>query len=306
MSRPRERRTETATSALASAAAKASTASGRGRLNGISGAGFRGMRLTLARLPPRRRASCRAWPRRVVDAAEQDVLEGHQPAARDGIGERRGDHLVDRVLLLDRHQRAPQRGVRRVQADREVRPHGLARELLERRQDADGRERELARRDAEAVLVHQHPQRRERRVDVEQRLAHPHHHDVPGEGIVGCRLGCVAATGCSSITQATWPRISPTLQVAPVAADAGQAEGALERTADLRRDADRPPLVLGDVDGLDRRPVLEPEQVLARAVEGQRRARPPPARRDRSAWRAQRAAPSDRLLMRETSRTRCR
>ena len=60
MSCPRGRRTETMMSASASTLQKASTASALGASKGISGAGFRGMRLTFAREPRKRRTSCRA------------------------------------------------------------------------------------------------------------------------------------------------------------------------------------------------------------------------------------------------------
>ncbi len=59
-------------------------------------------------------------------------------------------------------------------------------------------------------------------------------------------------------------------QVAVEALPAGGAERAVERAARLRRHAQRPAVVLGDVHGLDRVPGTDVEQPLARAV-GRRR-----------------------------------
>ena len=130
----------------------------------------------------------------------------------------------------------------------------------------DGRERELARCDAEAVLVHQHAQRRDGRVVVEQRLPHAHDDDVPRERVLAA---AVRVRGVHRVLHHHGRHLAQDLgglQVALVPGDPRQAERALQGTAGLRRDADRPAVVLGDVDGLDRRPVVEAEQVLARPV----------------------------------------
>ena len=95
------------------------------------------------------------------------------------------DDVRDAVLPVERHELAALRVGRRVQRDRQVRHDRLARQPLERRQQADGRERDPPRRQREPVLVGQDPQRLHRLVVVVQRLAHPHQDDVEG----ACRAG---------------------------------------------------------------------------------------------------------------------
>ena len=139
----------------------------------------------------------------------------------------------------------------------------------------------------EALRVHERAQRDHRAVVVEQRLPHAHHHDVPGLSYL--RGGTCAHRGRRCATPPETPLARrraaraaelsdlvhhrrhlaqdlPRLQVALVAADPGQAERALERAAGLGRDADGPAPLLGDVDALDRRPVVQAEEVLDRAV----------------------------------------
>ena len=55
-------------------------------------------------------------------------------------------------------------------------------------------------------------------------------------------------------------------EVAHQALRAGMAERAGQGAADLRRDAERAAILLGDVDGLDLLPVGEAQQPFARAV----------------------------------------
>ena len=91
-----------------------------------------------------------------------------------------------------------------------------------------------------------------------------------GNGSSSSRCGCVAGDRVLLHDRRDLAEDLGRREVAPVAGDAGEAERALERAAGLRRDADRPPVVLGQVDGLDRRAVREAEQVLPRAVERER------------------------------------
>ena len=194
----------------------------------------------------------------VVHAAQQHVFVRDPAAARDRIALRRRDHVRQRVLRLDRHQLAAQGGVGRVQADRQVRAHRLLHQLLQRGQDADRGERQLLRRDREAFGVHEHAQGLHGRVVVEQRLAHPHHHDVPAL-LARRRLRHDRGHLAQDLVH---------LEVALVAGDAGQAERALERAAGLGGDADGAPRRLRDVDALDGGAVLQAEEVLDRTVEG--------------------------------------
>ena len=123
---------------------------------------------------------------------------------------------------------------------------------------------------AEAVLVHQHAQRRDGRVVVQQRLAHAHHDDVPREGVLAATVRVRRVHRVLGHHGRHLAQDLGGLEVALVSGDPRQAERALQRTAGLRRDADRPAVVLGDVDGLDRGPVVEAKQVLARPVLRQR------------------------------------
>ena len=119
---------------------------------------------------------------------------------------------------------------------------------------------------AEAVLVHQHAQGRDGRLVVEQRLPHPHHDHVPRKGVLAAAVRVGLGDGVLGHHGRYLAQDLGRLEVALIAGDAGEAERALQRTAGLGRDADRAPVCVGDVHGLDRGAAFQPEQVLARAV----------------------------------------
>ena len=83
----------------------------------------------------------------VVHAAQHHVLERH-PLPERG---RRREHILDRVLLLDRHDAGALLRGRRVQRDGETELLGARRERGHAGQDADGRHRDVPRAEPEAV-----------------------------------------------------------------------------------------------------------------------------------------------------------
>src|SRR5439155_1539608 len=90
----------------------------------------------------------------------------------------RAEHLVDVPALVQWDDRATDRVVRRVQRDREVHRQIQRGQLIHLRDDADRRDRHAARADAEELRVDEHPHRRDRRVEVRERLPHPHRDDM--------------------------------------------------------------------------------------------------------------------------------
>ena len=236
----------------------ASTAVGRRRAEGDLARGVERDEVDLAAPPLEQPHQLPGVLGPVVDAAQHHVFVRDQASARNPIALRRRDHVRQRVLRLDRHQLAPQGGIGRVQADRQVGADRLLHQLLQRGQDADRGQRQLLRRDREAFGIHENAQGLHGRVVVEQGLAHPHHHDVPGL-LARRRLRHDGGHLAQDLVDR---------EVALVPGDAREAERALERTSGLRGDADGAPRRLRDVDALDGRAVLQAEEVLDRAVEG--------------------------------------
>ena len=137
------------------ARAKACIAGGDGLWPGYPAVSFSGMRFTWApRRPgsPRSRASARGLGGVVVHARDARVLEG-DPAA-PGRAELRGgvEHLGERVPAVERDQLVAQRVVGRVQRDREGHRERLGREPADAGHDADGRDREVTRREPEVAV----------------------------------------------------------------------------------------------------------------------------------------------------------
>ena len=121
----------------------------------------------------------------VVDPVNAGVLERHPPALARGVVAGGVDHVGDRVAPVERHELAAQRVVGCVQRDRE---RDRQRELLEAPHpgnDADGRHGEVAGRDPDVVVEAR--ARVEHGIDVGERFAHAHEHDV-GDALRRCVL----------------------------------------------------------------------------------------------------------------------
>ena len=144
--------------------------------------------------------------------------------------------------------------------------------------DARGRERDLALRDREPLVVGDHEKRVAHRLEVVERLAHAHHHDVGDEpaavgrhdGAGRRRLSGPVAEPVAGDQDLTDDLAGGEIAHQPLGA--GVAEAAIERAADLARDAQRAAPGLRDIDALDLvRPVAgftgQPQQPFARAVD---------------------------------------
>ncbi len=147
-------------------------------VHGVWATGFIGMRLTWAWSPRRSSAIASASAVGVVHAADHRDLVGDPPAGRAGVVAGRRDDLGDRPAPVERDEHVAERIARGVEGDRqrELRP--------ERGQPADARHD--ARR-GDVMWRAPRPNRRrvvervdrlEHAVEVEQRLAHAHEHDV--------------------------------------------------------------------------------------------------------------------------------
>ena len=114
--------------------------------------------------------------RPVVGAVDERPLEREPPALGVEVRPARGHEVAERVAAVDRHQVVAQRVVGRVQRHGQVHREALLREPADAGDDPDGRDRDVARRDAEVVV--QSFDRRPHAVVVRHRLAHAHEHDV--------------------------------------------------------------------------------------------------------------------------------
>ena len=185
---------------------------------------------------------------RIVLPADQHVLERH-PAAEL---RQRLDHVGQRVFLFDRHQLMPQLGRRRMQRQGEPELLGALSELGEARQDPDGGHGDVPGSDAEPVRMVEDCERRVHGVPVEERLAHSHEDDVGGHR---------AGVAQDQLAYLTGDLARP--QVAPETHPTRGTEHAPQRAPDLRRDAQRAALSLGDQHRLDGLAVGElPEELL--------------------------------------------
>ena len=116
-------------------------------------------------------------------------------------------------------------------------------------------------------------------VEIVQRLAHAHQHDI-GDFAIGA--GQQAAIGWHARTRPIADAVARQhnladdflrFEIAHQALGAGMAERAIERAADLAGDAQRAAIALGDVDGFDFRrerfvsALGQPQQPLARAID---------------------------------------
>ena len=267
--------------------AKAAIAASLEHSKGAPGHGLNGIRLTLAGMPSSSRTSSRASAGLSLTPFSITYSKVMRRALLDaGIGAARVEQLGDRIFLVERHQHVAQLVGHRVQRDREVDAE-LGAAALDHRHHARGRERDLAPRDRQPLVVHDDLQRLRDVVVIVERLAHAHQHDV-GE------LPVVLGRRPFAERVARQHHLADDLggvEIAHQALRAGVAEVAGERAADLRRDAERAAILFGDVDAFDLLPVGEAQQPFARAVRRGLRARRHRAAPRRSARRARARKP---------------
>ena len=210
----------------------------------------------------------------VVDAGEHHVLDEDEPALGGVEAHAGGEHVGERVAVVDGHELRAQRRVGGVQREREADRHVGLREAVDAGDPADRRDRGAAVRDAD---VGQPPAGGEHVVEVHHRLAHAHE-----DGVV------------DGLDAAEVQRLVEDLRRRQVAAElhrARRAERAGQRAARLRGQAQRAAAVaIAHQTGLDRAPVGGVEERLDGAVAGvrlvddrQRRVRHRAASRARSA-----------------------
>ena len=82
--------------------------------------GLYGIRFTLKRCAVEERGERRGLLDRVVDAGEHHVLDEHLAAAQRDVAAALGEHVLERIAIVDRHQLAAERSVGRVQREREA------------------------------------------------------------------------------------------------------------------------------------------------------------------------------------------
>ena len=114
--------------------------------------------------------------RPVVDAVDHRPLEAEPSAVQRQVVGARLHHGGQRVAPVDRHQLVAQRVVGGVQADGQRHREAPLGEPADAGHDADGRDRQVARRQAEVAV--QPLDGAPHRGLVGQRLAHAHEHDV--------------------------------------------------------------------------------------------------------------------------------
>ncbi len=198
---------------------------------------------------------------RVVDAVDHRGLVGHPAAGRPRVLAGGLDDLLDGPATVERHEDVAQGVARGVERDRE-------RELRpERGQPADpghdpGRaHRDVPRAEPEAGGVVERGDRLEHPVEVEQRLAHAHEHDVRQPRALGREAPPSVAHLVHDLRG---------LEVALHAQLAGGAERAADRAPGLRADAQGVALAAAGPrrvvhqDALDQQPVAQAVERLLR------------------------------------------
>ena len=252
MSRPRVRRTVAVRPVLGEDRAEALDPLRRGA---VVGAGrVVGDQVDLVGARVEQRGELAGVLGQVVDAVEHHVLDEDLAAAAGAVALAGGEHLGQRVAVVDRHQLRAQAVVGGVQGEGQADRHLALGEAVDPRHPADGRDRRAAVGDAE---VGQPLAGGEHGVDVHRRLPHPHEDDV-----------------VDRFDAAEVERLVEDLVGAEVAAElhlAGGAEGAGQRAARLRGEADRAaPVAVAHQHRLDRPPVGGVEERLDGAVVGLR------------------------------------
>ena len=200
----------------------------------------------------------------VVHASDhRDLVRDAPPGGRRVVA-RGGDDLGDRPPPVERHQHVAQRIARGMERDRQ-------RELWSERgqppdagHDPGGRDRDMARAEAEPAAVVQRLDGGQHPVEVEQGLTHAHEHDV-GEPLPGRDQPARRETYL--VDDLGHPEVAPEAELA------GRAEWAADRAAGLARDAQRVPFArtgprrIMHQDRLDEGAIGEPmERLLGQAA----------------------------------------
>ena len=157
---------------------KLATRAASGVRYGISGPGFSAIRFTLAfRLASRLHHASRIGVT-VVYALQQHVLEGELLPRPQRIGPARLHQVLQVIFARDGHQLAARLLGGSVERNGQLGPHRRPAQLRDPRHDPRRRNRDAPRRKAEARRVQQDACGFQHILQIEQRLALPHHHDV--------------------------------------------------------------------------------------------------------------------------------
>ena len=192
----------------------------------------------------------------VVDAAEERVFNRYAVARSFLIINQSLAQLLDGIAVVDGHYHAAQLAVGGVERYREPHAEPRLRERADAGDYARGRDRYVADAEVAQLRVVQHPDGLEHRLRVEERLAHAHVDDV------------VYLAADFLFNSGDLSRYLSNAEVAHEAREPRRAEGALQRAADLRRNAGGQPVALLHQHGLDGLAVAQPPEELARAVRG--------------------------------------
>ena len=193
----------------------------------------------------------------IVDLIQQQVLHVDAATRRGAIALERLHQLGNRIALVDGHQLGAQHVVGRVQRDRELHLHRLLDQCIDARQPPGRRDRDRARAKTEAVGVVGEVAEAEHVVEVLQRLAHAHHHDVADARIA---LACGAGRPQELLVDLALR------ERAAEAHRARRAKRALERAARLRREAHRVAILAAHQHGLGGKAIARREPRLDGAV----------------------------------------
>ena len=147
-------------------------------VQGVWATGFIGMRLTWAWSPRSSSAIASASSVGVVDPADHRDLVADPPAGGAGVVARGRHDLRDRPAAVQRDEHVAQRIARRVERDGQRELRAERRQPPDPGDDPGGRDGDVARPEAEPRRVVERLDRGQHAIQVEQRLAHPHEHDV--------------------------------------------------------------------------------------------------------------------------------
>ena len=157
----------------------------------------------------------------------------------------RSKERFDIVLFVDRHNFVTNFVVRRVQGNCQCNVDHIA-QFIQRRNYTGSRKRDATFRQAKTEIIKHDFHRRNDVVQVEQRLAHAHHHYVSDWTLTG-DFCCADDFRCT-------PHLADNFRYPQVAVKAllgGGAEFALQRAAYLGGDAQGGAVFFRDIDGLD-------------------------------------------------------
>ena len=186
----------------------------------------------------------------IVDALEHHIFEGDAARVRRTRIVAAGlQQFGNRIFAIERHQLVAQLVAHGMQRDRQHDADFVA-GADDVRHHARGRQRDTAAGNADAFIVGDDQQRIAHRVEIIERLAHPHHDDIGDEPAAGRRLAIgpvVEAVARHHDLADDFTR----REIAHQPLRAGVAERAIQRAADLRGNAERAAVGFRDVDTLD-------------------------------------------------------